>query len=140
LRLAHPARQAAISVRILQNTGADSWSLKKRTCFYTHTPLGYRSESESHTMKEKTKSLADQRLARIEGQVRAVRRLVAEDRYCVDVVRQVQAARSALASLEALVIEDHVDTCVEQALTKGSISERREKVTELVGILTGKKK
>jgi len=91
-------------------------------------------------MKEKTKSLADQRLARIEGQVRAVRRLVAEDRYCVDVVRQVQAARSALASLEALVIEDHVDTCVEQALTKGSINERREKVTELVGILTGKKK
>jgi len=91
-------------------------------------------------MKEKTKSLADQRLARIEGQVRAVRRLVAEDRYCVDIVRQVQAARSALSSLEALVIEDHVDTCVEQALTKGSISERREKVTELVGILTGKKK
>ena len=91
-------------------------------------------------MKEKTKSLADQRLARIEGQVRAVRRLVAEDRYCVDIVRQVQAARSALSSLEALVIEDHVDTCVEQALTKGSINERREKVTELVGILTGKKK
>ena len=75
-------------------------------------------------MKEKTKSLADQRLARIEGQVRAVRRLVAEDRYCVDIVRQVQ---TAVPSLEALVIEDHVDTCVEQALTKGSISERGRK-------------
>ncbi|MCH1493295.1 MAG: metal-sensitive transcriptional regulator [Luminiphilus sp.] len=91
-------------------------------------------------MKAKTKKLADQRLARIEGQVRAVRRLVDENRYCVDVVRQVQAARSALASLETLIIEDHVDTCVEQALTKGSVGDRREKVNELVDILTGKKK
>jgi len=91
-------------------------------------------------MKEKTKKLADQRLARIEGQVRAVRRLVDENRYCVDVVRQVQAARSALSSLETLIIEDHVDTCVEQALTKGSVGDRREKVNELVDILTGKKK
>ncbi len=91
-------------------------------------------------MKSKTKKLADQRLARIEGQVRAVRRLVEEDQYCVNVVRQVQAARSALSSLETLIIEDHVDTCVEKALAKGSVSERREKVTELVDILTGKKK
>ena len=91
-------------------------------------------------MKEKTKSLADQRLARIEGQVRAVRRLYLADNIDTVTIFRHQAARSALASLEALVIEDHVDTCVEQALTKGSISERREKVTELVGILTGKKK
>jgi DNA-binding FrmR family transcriptional regulator len=91
-------------------------------------------------MREKTKKTVDQRLARIEGQVKAVRRLVEEDRYCVDVVRQVQAARAALASMETLIIEDHVDTCVEQALTTGSVGERREKVNELVGILSGKKK
>ena len=59
---------------------------------------------------------------------------------CVDVVRQVQAARAALASMETLIIEDHVDTCVEQALTNGSIDDRRDKVNELVGILSGKKK
>lgn len=91
-------------------------------------------------MRAKTKKTVDQRLARIEGQVKAVRRLVEEDRYCVDVVRQVQAARAALASMETLIIEDHVDTCVEQALTTGSVGERREKVNELVGILSGKKK
>ena len=91
-------------------------------------------------MRAETKKTVDQRLARIEGQVKAVRRLVEEDRYCVDVVRQVQAARAALASMETLIIEDHVDTCVEQALTTGSVGERREKVNELVGILSGKKK
>ena len=66
--------------------------------------------------------------------------MVAEDRYCIDVVRQVQAARSALNSLETLIIDDHVDTCVQHALEAGETGERRNKVIELVSILTGKKK
>ena len=48
-------------------------------------------------MQNETKRRADVRLAKIEGQIRAVRKMVADDRYCVDVVRQVQAARAALA-------------------------------------------
>ena len=91
-------------------------------------------------MRDKTQRKADARLARIEGQIRAVRKMVTEDRYCIDVVRQVQAARSALSSLESLIIDDHVDTCVQHALEAGETGERREKVTELVSILTGKKK
>ena len=91
-------------------------------------------------MRAETQRKADARLARIEGQIRAVRKMVAEDRYCIDVVRQVQAARSALSSLETLIIDDHVDTCVQHALEAGETGERREKVTELVSILTGKKK
>ena len=47
-------------------------------------------------MQTDTKQKADARLAKIEGQIRAVRKMVADDRYCVDVVRQVQAARAAL--------------------------------------------
>ena len=47
---------------------------------------------------------------------------------------------SALSSLETLIIDDHVDTCVQHALEAGETGERREKVTELVSILTGKKK
>jgi DNA-binding FrmR family transcriptional regulator len=66
--------------------------------------------------------------------------MVEEDRYCVDVVRQVQAARSALSSLETVIVEDHVETCVQASLESGSAEARREKVTELVSILTGKKK
>ena len=66
--------------------------------------------------------------------------MVEDDRYCVDIVRQVQAARSALSGLESVIIEDHVDPCVQHALESGSTDDRREKVTELVSILTGKKK
>ena len=66
--------------------------------------------------------------------------MVEDDRYCVDIVRQVQAARSALSGLESVIIEDHVDTCVQHVLESGSTDDRREKVTELVSILTGKKK
>ena len=91
-------------------------------------------------MQNDTKRRADARLAKIEGQIRAVRKMVADDRYCVDVVRQVQAARAALAGLESVIVEDHVDTCVQRALDSGSPDDRREKVTELVSILTGKKK
>ena len=91
-------------------------------------------------MRNKTQQQADARLARIEGQIRAVRKMVAEDRYCIDVVRQVQAARSALNSLETLIINDHVDTCVQHALEAGEAGERKAKVTELVSILTGKQK
>ena len=47
-------------------------------------------------MRSDTKRRADARLAKIEGQIRAVRKMVEDDRYCVDVVRQVQAARFAL--------------------------------------------
>ena len=91
-------------------------------------------------MRDETQRKADARLARIEGQIRAVRNMVAEDRYCIDVVRQVQAARSALSSLETVIIDDHVDTCVQHALEAGDAGDRRGKVNELVSILTGKKK
>jgi len=91
-------------------------------------------------MRNETQRKADARLAKIEGQIRAVRKMVTEDRYCIDVVRQVQAARSALSGLESLIIDDHVDTCVQRALQAGKTDERKEKVNELVSILTGKRK
>ena len=89
-------------------------------------------------MRDETQRKADARLARVEGQIRAVRKMVAEDRYCIEVVRQVQAARSALSSLETLIIDDLVDTCVQHALEAGERGLRREKVTVLVSIVTGK--
>ena len=109
-------------------------------CYNLKYPLGVYSRKEVVILRTETKRIADARLARIEGQIRAVRKMVNEDRYCVDVVRQVQAARSALSSLETVIVEDHVDTCVQASLESGSAEARREKVIELVSILTGKKK
>ena len=91
-------------------------------------------------MKPDTKDAAIRRLARIEGQVRGVSKMVSDDRYCIDVIRQVQAIKAALAGLENTVLDDHIATCVDHALTGSDVSERREKVEELVAVLGGRKK
>ena len=91
-------------------------------------------------MQSETREAATRRLARIEGQVRGVSKMIEDDRYCIDVVRQVQAIKSALSGLENLVLEDHLETCVETALKGENLSERREKVEELVAVLGGRKK
>ena len=91
-------------------------------------------------MRDETKELAANRLARIEGQVRGIARMVAEGRYCIDVLRQVQAVKAALTGLEHLVLDDHLATCVDRALMGSDLEERREKVEELVAVMGGRKK
>ncbi len=91
-------------------------------------------------MRTETKTSTLKRLARIEGQVRGVARMIEEDRYCIDVVRQIQAIKAALGSLETVILDDHLDTCVEHALKGDDLAARREKVEELVAVLGGRKK
>ena len=91
-------------------------------------------------MREDSKQASLKRLARIEGQVRGVAKMIESDRYCIDVVRQVQAIRAALSSLEKVVLDDHLATCVDQALTSNDLAARREKVEELVAVFAGTKR
>ena len=90
-------------------------------------------------MKEATRVNVDRRLARIEGQVKALRRMVGEDRYCIDIAQQVQAARAALSSLESIILDDHIATCVQHALEGDSLSAREAKIEELINVMGGKK-
>ena len=80
------------------------------------------------------KEAALQRLARLEGQVRGVRRMIEEDRYCVDVLNQTLAIRSALAQVEMLILEDHADDCVEEAIASEDADAQRQKFRELVQV------
>jgi CsoR family transcriptional regulator, copper-sensing transcriptional repressor len=80
------------------------------------------------------KQAALQRLARLEGQVRGVIRMVEEDRYCVDILNQTLAIRSALAQVEVLILQDHADDCVEAAIASSDPEAQRQKFRELVGI------
>ena len=91
-------------------------------------------------MQPDTKDAAIRRLSRIEGQVRGISKMVSEDRYCIDVIRQVQAVKAALAGLETIVLDDHISTCVDHALTGSNVDDQREKVEELVAVLGGRKK
>jgi DNA-binding FrmR family transcriptional regulator len=68
------------------------------------------------------------RLARIEGQVRGVRGMVDDDRYCIDVLTQIQAAQAALDSLALELLDAHARSCVADA-----DEDREEKLAEMMG-------
>ena len=93
-----------------------------------------------YSMKKETTLSISKRLSRIEGQVKGVAKMIDDDRYCIDIVRQIQAIKSALISVEGIVLNDHLNTCVETALKSDNIEQRREKVEELVAVLGGRKK
>lgn len=74
------------------------------------------------------------RLKRLEGQVRGVIKMIEEDRYCIDVLHQIQAVKSALGRVESEILKDHAATCVEGAIASGDEAEQREKVSELIDL------
>ena len=74
------------------------------------------------------------RLKRIEGQVRGVQQMVADERYCIDILHQIQAIKAALAKVESQVLKDHAACCVADAIASGDAAEQREKFEELVDL------
>jgi DNA-binding FrmR family transcriptional regulator len=75
------------------------------------------------------------RLSRIEGQIGGLQRMIEADRYCVDILVQIKAASAALKKVEAELLKDHVDHCIAAAIANDDISERKEKIAELVDLL-----
>ncbi len=84
------------------------------------------------TVARPDKAALDKRLARLEGQVKAVRQMIEDDRYCVDVITQIQAARSALAAVGEQLLEEHLRGCVARALHEGGGD---AEIAEVVGLL-----
>jgi DNA-binding FrmR family transcriptional regulator len=78
------------------------------------------------------KDALKKRLHRIEGQVRGIERMVDEDRYCIDILTQVGAVKTALESLGLEILEDHVTHCVHDALASGDAKTATEKSQELL--------
>jgi len=75
------------------------------------------------------------RLSRIEGQVRGIRRMVEEGRYCVEILTQIEAVTAALSRVQERILEDHINHCVGDALKDSDVRARREKVDEVVSLL-----
>ena len=70
------------------------------------------------------------RLSRIEGQIRGISTMVEEDRYCIDVLTQVSAAKAALERVALMLLADHTEHCVAEAIRAGKGG---AKVKELTG-------
>lgn len=80
------------------------------------------------------------RLKRIEGQVRGVSRMVEEDRYCIDILHQLQAVKSALSRAEDEILKNHAACCVSEAIASGDAEEQRAKFGELIELFARTKR
>jgi CsoR family transcriptional regulator, copper-sensing transcriptional repressor len=87
-------------------------------------------------MRKDIKASCQKRLSRIEGQVRGLSKMVEDDRYCIDIVTQISAVRAALRRVEEEVLQDHVAHCVEHAITSGNKADQREKIAELMAVIS----
>ncbi len=90
-------------------------------------------------MVQQSKSLLN-RLGRIEGQVRGVRAMVEEDRYCIDILHQIQAVKAALAKAEDEILKNHASHCVAEAIASGDEADQRAKFGELVDLFSKAKR
>ena len=80
------------------------------------------------------------RLRRVEGQVRGITQMVESDRYCIDILHQLQAVKSALARAEDEILKNHAAHCVADAIASGDADEQRIKVEELVDLFARAKR
>ncbi len=78
------------------------------------------------------KELLVKRLHRIEGQVRGIEKMIDEDRYCIDILTQIGAVKTALEQVGAKLLEGHVNHCVHDAIASGDASAADEKTAELL--------
>jgi len=72
------------------------------------------------------------RMHRIEGQVRGIEKMIAEDRYCIDILTQISAVSTALEAVGEKLLDDHVSHCVARALSSGDEAAATEKSRELL--------
>ena len=76
------------------------------------------------------------RLKRIEGQVRGVSRMVEEERYCIDILNQIEAVKAALTRVEEQVLKGHAAHCVAHAIKSGNVKDQTQKFDELVELFS----
>lgn len=76
-------------------------------------------------------SVAVPRLNRIGGQIEGIKKMIEERRYCPEILSQLRAVRSAVNSIEASILETHLDACVNDAFISGSATQRKQKMAEL---------
>lgn len=72
------------------------------------------------------------RLKRVSGQIKGIERMIHERKYCPDIIQQVRAASSALKSVESLITEKHLESCVEKAIRSNDPAAIKEKIREIM--------
>lgn len=75
------------------------------------------------------------RLNRIEGQIRGVKKMIEEKRYCIDILTQLSSIVGAIMSVEENILSRHLKGCVQESFVKGSREDRAQKIEEVIEVL-----
>ena len=88
-------------------------------------------------MRQTTKVDVLRRLKSVEGHIRGIQKMVEEDRYCVDVLKQTAAIKGALDRVDAVILANHLDTSVTTAIRSDDPAERERVIAELLELFEG---
>ena len=80
-------------------------------------------------INEEAKINAVTRLKKIEGQIRGIMKMVDNEKYCIDIINQITAAEKALNGVASIIMKQHVESCVTNAITQG---QGKEMINELI--------
>ncbi len=85
-------------------------------------------------MNIETRDMTVHRLRSISGHVNSIERMVSEDQYCIDIIKQVQAVQAALSKVSTLVLDGHLHSCVAKAISGDDADERERILSEIVDV------
>lgn len=75
------------------------------------------------------------RLNRVEGQIRGIKKMINDGRYCVDILTQIRSANRALAKVKDNIFQGHLEACVRESLSGDDLADREKKVNEIIELL-----
>ncbi len=87
-------------------------------------------------MNDKHKTDTLRRMKSISGHLKGVERMLAEDAYCIDVIKQIQAVQAALNKVSAQLLENHLNSCVVTAIQSDDQKERERVLDEIADVFT----
>ena len=108
-------------------------SLTKQDCFWSISPTpmgGGRNERQNVMRNEETLK----RLKNVEGHLRGILRMVEEDAYCIDVIRQIQAVEAALNKVSSQILGNHLNSCIITAVQGNDPAERERVFKEITEV------
>jgi DNA-binding FrmR family transcriptional regulator len=85
-------------------------------------------------MNDRTRQDATQRLASAAGHIRGIERMVADDAYCIDIIKQIQAVQAALSKVSTILLDNHLRTCVTTAIQGDNAEEREQMLQEITSV------
>ena len=85
-------------------------------------------------MDDNTRKQVSQRLASAAGHIKGIDRMVQDDAYCIDIIRQIQAVQAALNKVNTMILDNHLRTCVTTAIQGDDAGEREAVLEEITSV------